>query len=411
MRRLGLLLAGVVLPVLLWSLVPVPSTATPTSPNLSDVQRRLQAAERRLSNRRGREGVLTTDIARYDRRIRGLQGRIDQLGRRQAAVQTDLDRKQRALTRTQSSLRAQRARGTRLRLRLRVVRRLLARRLVELYEADRPGMITVVLNSSGFADLLERADFLGRIAASDRSILLTVRRARRQAVSLARSLADLERRQSALTAVVITRRDTIASVRRNVLQARAGLDAARGTKHDALASVRASSEHVRREVADLRGQQAKIERAVRQAQAANTSSPPSLPAAPVRGSGGGPMIWPVNGPITSPFCERRSYEACHPGIDIGVPEGTPIRAAAAGKVILMQPVAASGGYGNYTCVQHTATLSSCYAHQSRFGTSIGAQVRQGQIIGYVGNTGHSFGAHLHWEVRINGVITNPLNYV
>lgn len=283
--------------------------------------------------------------------------------------------------------------------------------MVELYEADRPDMITVVLNSSGFADLLERADFLGRIAASDRSILLTVRRARRQAVSLARSLADLERRQSALTAVVITRRDTIASVRRNVLQARAGLDAARGTKHDALASVRASSEHVQREVADLRGQQAKIERAVRQAQAANTSSPPSLPAAPVRGSGGGPMIWPVNGPITSPFCERRSYEACHPGIDIGVPEGTPIRAAAAGKVILMQPVAASGGYGNYTCVQHTATLSSCYAHQSRFGTSIGAQVRQGQIIGYVGNTGHSFGAHLHWEVRINGVITNPLNYV
>lgn len=123
------------------------------------------------------------------------------------------------------------------------------------------------------------------------------------------------------------------------------------------------------------------------------------------------MIWPVTGPITSPFCERRSYEACHPGIDIGVPEGTPIHAAAAGRVVLMQPTSASGGYGNYTCIQHTATLSSCYAHQSRFGTTAGASVSQGQVIGFVGNTGHSFGAHLHWEVRINGAITNPLNYV
>ena len=85
------------------------------------------------------------------------------------------------------------------------------------------------------------------------------------------------------------------------------------------------------------------------------------------------MIWPVNGTITSPFCERRSYEACHPGIDIGVPEGTPIRAAAAGRVALMQPTAQSGGYGNYTCIQHTATLSSCYAHQQRKARSARAE--------------------------------------
>jgi murein DD-endopeptidase MepM/ murein hydrolase activator NlpD len=123
------------------------------------------------------------------------------------------------------------------------------------------------------------------------------------------------------------------------------------------------------------------------------------------------MIWPVSGPITSPYCERRSYEACHPGLDIGAPEGTPIRAAADGRVVLLQPTAQSGGYGNYTCVQHTATVSSCYAHQRRFGTSIGARVRQGQVIGYVGNTGRSFGPHLHFEARVSGAIANPLNYL
>ena len=78
------------------------------------------------------------------------------------------------------------------------------------------------------------------------------------------------------------------------------------------------------------------------------------------------MIWPVNGPITVAFGERASGPTFHAGIDIAVAEGTPIRAAAAGTVALDEPASASGGYGNYTCVQHTATMSTCYAHQSRF---------------------------------------------
>src|ERR671939_713660 len=145
--------------------------------------------------------------------------------------------------------------------------------------------------------------------------------------------------------------------------------------------------------------------------AAQLRAAQGVPAAgPIR-RGTGSMIWPVNGPITSPFCERRAWEACHPGIDIGVPSGTPIRAAASGKVTLMQSAASSGGYGNYTCVSHTASLSTCYAHQSRFATSLGADVSQGEIIGYSGCTGLSFGPHLHFEVRINGAVTNPLNYL
>ena len=136
----------------------------------------------------------------------------------------------------------------------------------------------------------------------------------------------------------------------------------------------------------------------------------SLPAGPVKPGSGG-LIWPVNGPITSPFCEQRAWESCHPGIDIGVGTGTPIRAAAAGKVVLMQPESASGGYGNFTCIQHSGSLSTCYAHQSRFGTSMGASVSQGQVIGYTGCTGRCFGPHLHFETRINGAVVNPMNYL
>src|SRR6267154_6417219 len=92
-------------------------------------------------------------------------------------------------------------------------------------------------------------------------------------------------------------------------------------------------------------------------------------------------------------------------------EGTPIRSALAGTVAFTESEAESGGYGNYTCIDHGGGLSTCYAHQSAFAVNTGAHVSQGQVIGYVGSTGHSFGPHLHFEVRINGGAVDPPGYL
>ncbi len=73
--------------------------------------------------------------------------------------------------------------------------------------------------------------------------------------------------------------------------------------------------------------------------------------------------------------------------------------------------AESGGYGNYTCIDHGGGLSTCYAHQTSFATSLGASISQGEVIGYVGNTGFSTGPHLHFEVRANGEPQDPLGYL
>jgi murein DD-endopeptidase MepM/ murein hydrolase activator NlpD len=122
--------------------------------------------------------------------------------------------------------------------------------------------------------------------------------------------------------------------------------------------------------------------------------------------GSGDMIRPTHGAFTSPFGMR--WGRLHAGIDLADPTGTPIRAALGGRVILAAP---TGGYGNYTCIAHSSSISTCYAHQSRYGVSVGDQVRQGEVIGYVGNTGHSFGAHLHFEVRVNGRPVDPMKYL
>ncbi len=122
--------------------------------------------------------------------------------------------------------------------------------------------------------------------------------------------------------------------------------------------------------------------------------------------GSGQLIWPVNGPVVSGFGMR--WGRLHAGLDIAVPAGTPIHAADSGRVVLMGWV---DGYGNYTCIQHTASLSTCYGHQSAFSTSNGASVTQGQVIGAVGCTGHCFGDHLHFETRINGSPVDPMGYL
>jgi murein DD-endopeptidase MepM/ murein hydrolase activator NlpD len=403
--RLRLLLAGAVLPLALWALLPVLSEGASPSGRLNDLQHKIQTTQGKIGRKKGTERLLTSEISAYTARINRLQGKIGSLQERQATAQADLDAKRTELTSIQTDLRSERSRLVRLRMRLAEARRALAQRLVELYQADKPDIVTVIMSSKGFTDLLERGEFMQRISDQDQRIIKLVRDARADATATAARLDVLERRQRRVTQIVQQRRDEIAGAKQGLIDTKVGLDGTRADKAHALSSVRTERRQLEGNLSGLKAEQAKITATLQQAQSGG-----GLPAGPIK-QGNGVLIWPVNGPITSGFCERRAWESCHPGIDIGVPAGTPIRAAAAGKVVLMQSVGASGGYGNFTCVQHTSTMSTCYAHQSRFATSLGASVAQGQVIGYVGCTGLCFGDHLHFEVRINGAVTNPLNYL
>jgi murein DD-endopeptidase MepM/ murein hydrolase activator NlpD len=398
-------LAGVAVPLLLWAVLPLGSSGATPGGRLDRLQDKIEATQGKIGRRKGTERVLTTEISAYTRRIGRLQGRIGSLQQRQSTIETDLAAQRAALARIQSDLRAERRRLVRLRARLQVTRRALAHRLVELYTAEQPDLVTVILSAKGFTDLLERGEFLRRVSDQDRKIVEVVRSARADAVATEHRLDHLEERQAAVTQTIQQRRDEVAAVKQDLIGTRVGYARTRAGKDAALHNVRTERQQLEGALSELKAQQAKIRSTLLASQ-----GQPGLPAAPIR-QGSGSMIWPVNGPITSPFCEARAWERCHPGIDIGVPAGTPIRAAAAGRVVLMQSVGASGGYGNFTCIQHSGSLSTCYAHQSRFATSLGANVSQGQVIGYVGCTGLCFGDHLHFEVRVNGSVVNPMAYL
>ena len=121
------------------------------------------------------------------------------------------------------------------------------------------------------------------------------------------------------------------------------------------------------------------------------------------------LIRPISGVITSRFGSRESIRSSpHRGLDIAAPTGTPIKAAASGTVA---SAGYSGSYGNMILISHGNGLQTLYGHCSVLNVSKGQAVTQGQIIGKVGTTGNVTGPHLHLEVRINGVLYNPQNYV
>ncbi len=404
--RVRLLLLVVAVPAVLWGVLPLGSSAS-TSAHISSLRNRIDRAQTQLDRKSGRARVLSTTVAAYTRRINGLQSGIDRLQARQNSIQADLDAKRAELARIQARLRAVQARLARLRARLVVARRVLARRLVEIYRSDQPDVVTVVLNSKGFADLLESGEFLSRVGHQDRQIITAVRDAKAAATIAARRLGSLEARQERVAAAILERRNEVAGVRQQLETRRASFADVRDRKAGALASVRSDQHELRGRIDALQSDVSDLESQIQAKQGGGGSGGAPVPAGPVK-PGSGNMIWPVNGPITSPFCERRAWEACHPGVDIGVGSGTPIRAAASGTVIL---AGATSGYGNYTCISHGGALSTCYAHQSAIQVSVGQRVSQGQVIGLSGCTGLCFGPHLHFEVRVNGAVTNPLNYL
>ena len=118
------------------------------------------------------------------------------------------------------------------------------------------------------------------------------------------------------------------------------------------------------------------------------------------------FIWPVHGVLTSGYGWR--WGRMHEGIDLAVGVGTPVVAAAAGTVIVAGWL---GGYGNLVVVDHGNGVSTAYGHNTSVTVGVGQSVAQGQLISYSGNTGHSTGPHLHFEVRINGAPVDPLGYL
>jgi peptidoglycan DL-endopeptidase CwlO len=345
------------------------------------LQQKLNSTQNKLSHARAHAGVLTNRISHESEQLQTLTSQVAALRNRRATVATELRQKQAELDTAQARLES-------LKMRLRQAIQILEQRLVAIYESSQPDLITVLLQADGFDDLLARTQYLETLQHQDNDIVSRVRGLRNEmqvtvnTVRAARDEIAARKHELDVTEATLKQRtDQLATARR---KQHATLEAVRKRQDDLETDVNEISEKIAEQLAQSTG---------------------ALPAGPIRAGGHG-LIWPVNGPVVSGFGPR--WGSFHEGIDIAVPTGTQIRAAASGSVAI---AGVEGGYGNYTCVDHGGGLSTCYAHQERILVSGGQQVSQGQIIGISDCTGHCLGPHVHFEVRVNGQAVDPMGYL
>jgi murein DD-endopeptidase MepM/ murein hydrolase activator NlpD len=348
-----------------------------------------------LSAARQKEARLTQELSSITGNIRKLEARVGDVSQKLSVLEADLQLHERRLDKLDDLYAFETERLNFLRRSYATALHELNLRMIDLYETHDPTLVEVILESDSYQDALDRIHYLGSIAQQDKHIAAKVAVARDVVHATREQTKTVRARVHAETQVVAVRTAQQRDARDQLLASKQQL-AGKRTRHQTALKLTRSQEHKLETEADaLAAADASIRGQLAAAQSGTDTTPSS--------SG---LIWPVNGPVVSPFGYR--WGRLHAGIDIAVGYGTPIHAAAAGTVVLAGWVS---GYGNYTCIDHGGGMATCYAHQSSYAVSQGASVAQGQVIGYVGCTGHCFGPHLHFEVRINGTPVDPLGYL
>lgn len=263
-------------------------------------------------------------------------------------------------------------------------------RLRDIYINGQINYLDVLLGAKDFSDFSSRMYLLKRVIASDISLLEDLKKKR----------AELEANQEILEsnmAKIKVVHSEVSSKQQLVAQKTSEREAA---YNDALAE----QERLDEEYNELMATSERIANMIRNLESGGTISSSSIVS-----SG---YAWPIAGEITSPFGWRVhpvfGTEKFHTGLDIAADYGDPIVASNSGTVIYADWM---GGYGNAVMIDHGGGIVTLYGHNSSLAVYDGQQVAKGQIIAYAGSTGYSTGPHCHFEVRIHGEVTDPLDYL
>ncbi len=384
-----------ILVVLILALITAAPAAGDNATRKAQVDSSISSLNDRIAAARAKEQRLASEIASVTSKIRSLESEIGDVESDLSLLEQDLALQQERLAKITELWELQTEKLGFLRRQHTDAIDRLSERLIAIYQAGNPTIVDVLLEAESFNELLSRFDYAKDLAAQDERIASSVGEAKnRMRVAQARTTVTRKSVQAVAQAVAARTQQT-RTVRNELLARETALAGSRAERRDALASVQKSKEEYLHEVDALLAVSAQLSGRIQSSQASSSV---------VRSSSG--LIWPVSGPVTSGYGWR--WGRMHEGIDIAVPTGTPIAAAASGTVIYAGWM---GGYGNLVVIDHGGGLATAYGHNSGFAVGVGQAVAQGQIVAYAGSTGNSTGPHLHFEVRVNGSPADPLGYL
>jgi len=384
------LITVVFLATLALGFVPAVAAAAPQG-TLAQTRAQIAAA-------RKHKVTLTDQIAALDGRLAAIDGQLARLGDQIDAVGQKLSATREKLDLLREQLRLKRLELQKAEEKLAREQDYFQQRIVITYKTSDLTYVDVVLASTSFEDLITRVSVVGDFIAGDNDLVGRLQTTRDTVDGEKQAIAGKESAVRGVVADLQKQSDELAALRAAQAAQQAASLALRAAKNGTLSSVQN----------DL----ALLERQEDQLLAESNALSGVINGSSGGGGGTGSLVWPVSGPVTSPFGWRihpiLGYKKFHTGIDIGVGYGVPIHAADSGTVIYATWM---GGYGNVIIVDHGRGISTLYAHQSSLAVGSGAKVSRGQVIGYVGSTGFSTGPHLHFEVRLNGNPVDPMAYL
>jgi murein DD-endopeptidase MepM/ murein hydrolase activator NlpD len=388
------------------TLAGLPAAASDSTTKLHHRQQRVAAQRERLQQQISRTdqvqsgllakiGALDAGLAEAQSKVHSLNADITRLDSRINATRERLQAAAHRLTRVTDQLQS-------ILRRLDVRTKVFTARAVAAYMAGPTAGFDALLSSQSFGDLMDRYTYYQSALSTDTKMIDQIQRLR---YATERHRSTVESQRNGIRAAKIT------------LQAdRDKLAQQRSRKKAALHSLRALLSEKRAAVTQIENRKAQLEQAIAENARESASIQSLLQAANGQSgsvaTGGGQLLWPAVGPITSPFGWRvhpifhtREF---HAGIDIGAPYGATVGAADAGVV---EFAGTMSGYGNVLVLDHGGGLATLYGHLSSYSVSVGQSVGRGAPIANVGCTGWCTGPHLHFEVRLFGRPVDPMPYL
>jgi murein DD-endopeptidase MepM/ murein hydrolase activator NlpD len=386
-------------------LVPGAGSPRASAATTGQLQQRIAAGQGRVSSLAGAVGAASRKVSQLGQSVAALQSQVNRL-------QADLNAKRAELLRLQAQLAAARTRLAQLEAAQTRTEGVLSQQLIGTYEADRPDLVSVVLEATGFKNLLERLAFAQTVSHQDASIVGQVKAARRAVAAQATRLGNLSVRQQQLTTQVLYERNSVDRSRLTMVSQELAAAHVRNAKAGQLSSARQSVSALHTEFVSLQAAQAAAAARAARAAAARASTPVSSPtssspsspapaapspshsAPPSSGSSSGGFSFPLPISAASP----PATWSLDDGVDISAPGGTPEYAVCSGTVVLH----GIGGFGPSAPVIHCDSPLSGYdyVYYGHAGpgnwTPVGAHVSQGQVISEVGygDVGISSGPHV-----------------
>ena len=352
------------------------SEADDKQAELNEVQSQMQKMQERKEKARQKAAAASEGLEEIQSRLNELQAQARELQAKSNALQAKINDNQAKLAKKKAEVEQR--------------KKIYSQRLRQIYINGQVNYLDVLLGAKDFGDFSSRMYLLQKIVSSDIAMLQ----------QLQKDEAEIKSRQEQLDAEM----KEIKSTKAELEDKRARANKLKEQRSYMLYKAQEEEQQSQSEYERLLAISENITAMLRNMESSGGGSSSS--------GGTGRFMWPCRGEITSYFGWRThpifGTTKYHSGMDIAVDYGTPIMAADSGTVIYSGWL---GGYGYAVMIDHGSGLVTLYAHNQSLNVYEGQYVTKGTCIAYAGSTGYSTGPHCHFEVRLHGEVTEPLNYL